>query len=108
MTLVQAVAVDSGRAERGRRLANELVGGLDARPFRPTADQLAWVWGGDLARGEARADRARVAAGRYAALFADHLVQDVTIDAAPAAYARIWLCARAAFTDDYASEPSDS
>ena len=71
-------------------LASRLVAGLDDRPFRPTADQLARVWGGDLVRGERRENRARIAAGRYAALFTDHVVQDVAVAGGPGAYARIW------------------
>jgi hypothetical protein len=91
--------------DAGRWLADRLIAGLDKRPFRPTADQLAWVWGGDLVRGEAPGSRARIAAGRYAALLTDHVVQDITIEGAPGAYARIWLCTRHAFIESVASEP---
>ncbi len=89
-------------------LASRLVAGLDDRPFRPTADQLARVWGGDLVRGERRENRARIAAGRYAALFADHVVQDVAVDEGPGAYALIWLCARSAFIASMSSEDPES
>ncbi len=90
-----------------RLLANRLIVGLDDQPFRPTADQLAWVWGGDLVQGETRASRARIAAGRYAALLADHVIGDVTVEGAPGAYARIWLCARSAFIGSTGSRPSE-
>jgi hypothetical protein len=85
-------------------LANRLVAGLDDRPFRPTADQLARVWGGELVRGERRENRARIAAGRYAALLTDHVVQDVAVEGGPGAYALIWLCARRAFIASMSSE----
>lgn len=70
-----------------------------AWPFHPTVEQLAWAWGGELARGEARASRVRIASGRYAALLADHVAENVMMDGAPGAYARIWLCARHAFIE---------
>jgi hypothetical protein len=54
-----------------RVLANDLVAQLDDRPFRPSTAQLAWVWGGALARREALPTRVRIAACRYAAMFAD-------------------------------------
>jgi hypothetical protein len=87
-----------------RLLASRLVVGLEDRPFRPTADQLASVWGGDLVLGETRERRARIAASRYALLFTRHVLQDVTLDGAVGAYVRIWLCARAAFIESVASE----
>ena len=62
-------------ANASRLLADRLIAGLDDRPFCPTPDQLAWVWGGDLVRGETRAARARIAGGRYAALLADHVIE---------------------------------
>jgi hypothetical protein len=89
-------------------LASRLVAGLDDRPFRPTADQLARVWGGDLVRGERRENRARIAAGRYAALFTDHVVQDVAVDGGPGAYALIWVCARSAFIGNMSSKDPES
>lgn len=89
-----------------RLLASRLIAGLDTRPFSPTADQLASIWGGELVRGESQASRARIAAGRYAALLTDHVVHDVAIDGAPGAYARIWLCARLAFIESLTSPPS--
>jgi hypothetical protein len=82
-----------------RRLADRFIAGLGKRPFRPTPMELARVWGGELVRGETRDSRARIAGGRYASLFADHAVQDVSGDGAPGAYARIWLCARLAFIE---------
>lgn len=96
------------RATASRLLADRLIAGLDNRPFCPTPDQLALVWGGDLVRGETRASRARIAGGRYAALLADYVVGDVTVDAAPGAYVRIWLCARLAFIASTTSEPAGS
>ena len=100
---------DTGNsATASRPLADRLVAGLDDRPFCPTPDQLAWVWGGDLARGETRASRARIAAGRYATLLTDHVIGDVSGVAAPGAYARIWLSARLAFIESTTSEPSES
>jgi hypothetical protein len=39
------------RANAIRLLADRLIAGLDDRPFRPTPDQLALIWGGDLVRG---------------------------------------------------------
>ena len=95
-------------ANASRLLADRLIAGLDNRPFCPTPDQLAWVWGGELVRGETRAARARIAGGRYAALLADHVIGDVSIGAAPGAYVRIWLCARLAFIESTTSEPSES
>lgn len=84
----------------GRSLASRWVATLDERPFRPTPEQLAWVAGSDLVEGEAGVRRRPIAAGRYAALFADHVAQDVTVDGGAAAYVRIWLCARRAFIDN--------
>jgi hypothetical protein len=89
-------------------LASRLVAGLDDRPFHPTAEQLAWVWGGELVLGEAMESRARIAAGRYAGLFTNHVVPDVALDGAPGAYARIWLCARLAFMESVAAGDSGS
>jgi hypothetical protein len=57
------------------------------------------VAGGDLDEGEARARRLPMAAARYAALFADHVAQDVGAEGGPSAYVRIWLCARRAFIE---------
>jgi hypothetical protein len=98
---------DAGLTDASRRLADRLIVGLVERPFRPTADELAWVWGGDLVRGEARASRARIAAGRYAGLLTNHVVTDFTVQGAPGAYARIWLCARSAFITTASSPPPD-
>ena len=92
------------KADVSRLLADEWIGGLDTRPFRPTANQLASVWGGELTRGETQEQRVRVAAGRYAALFTDHVVEDVTIEGGPGAYMRIWQCARQAFIQSMTSE----
>ena len=92
------------KADVSRLLADEWIGGLDPRPFRPTAGQLASDWGGELTRGETQEQRVRVAAGRYAALFTDHVVEDVTIDGGPGAYVRIWQCARQAFIQSMTSE----
>jgi hypothetical protein len=102
-------ARDSGDlANTTRLLADRLIAGLDDRPFRPTAHELALVWGGDLVRGESRASRARIAAGRYAALFTDHVIGDVTVDGGAGAYVRIWLCARLAFIESATPEPSEA
>jgi hypothetical protein len=60
---------DADRRDDSRLLATKLIAGLDSWPFRPTAAQLAWVWGGELVMGEAQESRSRIAAGRYAALF---------------------------------------
>ena len=100
-------ALDGDVATASRVLADRQVAGLDGRPFRPTPDQLAWVWGGDLARGETRASRTRIAAGRYAALLADHAIGDLTVEGAPGAYGRIWRCARLAFIQSTTPEPSE-
>lgn len=89
-----------------RPLAERLIAGLADRPFRPTTDQLARAWGGDLVRGETRASRVRIAAGRYAALLADHVIEDMSVEGAPAASARIWLCARSAFITSGTAESS--
>lgn len=78
-------------------LADRLVATLDDRPFAPTAQQLATIGGGELVPGAEPGPFAQVVADRYAGLLANHLVQDVRADGAPAAYARIWLCARRAF-----------
>jgi hypothetical protein len=115
---VQAIIGDLSRVPAGpdvasppdvsRLLASRLMSALDDRPFRPTTAQLAWVWGGDLVPGEARASRARIASARYASLFAEHVVRDMTIEGAPGAYARIWLCARLAFVSTLPSEAQPS
>jgi hypothetical protein len=81
----------------GRALADRLVATLGDRPFRPTSRQLTAIGGGFLVPGDEPGPMARAVAGRYAGLLTRHLVQDVTIDGAPEAYARIWLCARRAF-----------
>jgi hypothetical protein len=112
-TLVERAATSDARdngdlANTSRLLADRLIAGLDARSFRPTADQLATVWGGDLVRGETRASRARIAAGRYAALFTDHVIGDVTVDGGAGAYVRIWLCARLAFIESATPDPSEA
>ena len=91
-----------------RLLADRLIAGLDDRPFRPTADQLALVWGGNLVRGETRASRARIAAGRYAALLTDHVIGDITVEEGAGAYVRIWLCARLAFIEGATPDPSEA
>lgn len=90
-----------------RLLANRLVAALDGRPFRPTVDELAWVWGGELGPSETRRSRARIAAYRYAELFAAHVIQDVTVEGGAGAYMRIWQCARRAFIESAASEDPD-
>jgi hypothetical protein len=49
-----------------------------------------------------------MAAARYAALFADHVAQDMAAEGGPGAYVRIWLCARRAFIDSMsAGSPAD-
>ena len=69
---------------------------------------MARVAGGDLDEGEARARRLPMAAARYAALFADHVAQDVAAEGGPSAYVRIWLCARRAFIESMsAGIPAD-
>ncbi len=78
-------------------LADRLVATLDDRPFAPTARQLATIGGGELVPGAEPGPLAHVVADRYAGLVASHLVQDVRANGASEAYARIWLCARAAF-----------
>jgi hypothetical protein len=83
----------------GRALAARWIATLADRPFSPTPEQLARVAGGDLDEGEARARRLPMAAARYAALFADHVAQDVAAEGGPSAYVRIWLCARRAFIE---------
>jgi len=53
-----------------------------------------------------------MAAARYAALFADHVAQDMAAEGAPGAYVRIWLCARRAFIESMSTgtivDPSDA
>ena len=90
-----------------RLLANRLVAALDSRPFRPTEDQLAWVWGGELSPGETRHSRAQIASYRYAELFAGYVIQDVTVEGGAGAYMRIWQCARRAFIESMASRDPD-
>jgi len=94
-------------ADLVRLLAHRLVAGLDGRPFRPTDDQLDWVWGGELGPGETRQSRAKIAACRYAELFTRHVVQDVTVEGAVGAYTRIWLCSRRSFIESIASREPD-
>lgn len=95
-----------------RTLASRWIATLDDRPFRPTPERLAWVAGGDLVEGEARARRLPIAAARHASLFADHVMQDMAAEGGPGAYVRIWLCARRAFIDSMSAvtpaEPSDT
>lgn len=92
------MAKGSAREDQiSRALAGRLVSTLDDRPFAPTARQLHSVAGGDLIPGQEAGPLARIAAGRYAGLVADHVVEDVTADGAAGAYVRIWLCARQAF-----------
>jgi hypothetical protein len=97
----------AGPTDASRLLANRLIAGLDDRPFRPSAAELARVWGGELARGETPRSRALIAAGRYAALLADDVIGDMTVAGAPGAYARIWLCARSAFITSAGTRPSE-
>jgi hypothetical protein len=82
-----------------RSLAIEWLATLEDRPFRPSAEQLDWVDGGDLVIGEARARRLRVAAPRFAGLFADHVASDMSVEGGPGAYALVWQCARWAFIE---------
>jgi hypothetical protein len=93
--------------DSGWLLASRLIAGLDKRPLLLTDEQLESIWGDALVPGETPASRARIAAGRYASVFTHHVVPDVSLDAAPSAYARIWLCARLAFIESATSEPSD-
>lgn len=97
----RVAATDGPRDDRStsRAVAARWIATLDERPFRPTPERLAWVAGGDLVEGEARARRLPMAAARYAALFADHVAQDMAAEGGPGAYVRIWLCARRAFID---------
>jgi hypothetical protein len=111
-TLVERAATSDEEDNRDlagatRLLADRLLAGLDDRPFRPTADELALVWGGALVKGEKRASRARIAAGRYAALLTNHVIGDVTVEGGRGAYVRIWLCARLAFIKSATPEPSE-
>jgi hypothetical protein len=96
-------ADDDGNA--ARLLADRWIAGLGVRPFRPTTDQLDWVWGGELDRGETRHSRAQVAGWRYAELFASHVAEDVSVDGGTGAYVRVWLCARRAFLESV--DPAD-
>ena len=59
------------------------------------------VDGGDIVVGEAHDRRMRLAAARYAGLFADHVAQDLETDAGPGAYALVWACARLAFIESF-------
>lgn len=78
-------------------LADRLMATLDDTPFQPTAAQLAWVDGGDLVAGHEDGPLARIAAGRYASLFANNVIGDISADGAAGAYIRIFECARQAF-----------
>lgn len=104
----------SAQADRtiSRTLAARWIATLDERPFRPTPEQLVQVDGGDLVDGEARDRRRPIAAARYAALFTDHVAQDMAAEGAPGAYVRIWLCAQRAFIEDMdtgtSADPSDA
>jgi len=71
----------------------------------PSAQQLEWVEGGDIVVGEAHPRRMRVAATRFAGLFAEHVAQDMTVAGGPGAYALVWQCARGAFLESLAAEP---
>jgi hypothetical protein len=82
-----------------RLLADSWVATLDDHPFRPTPAQLAWVAAADPVGVEAHERCAPLAAARHVGLFADHVAQDVTGEGGPAAYVRVWLCARRAFID---------
>ena len=84
-------------ANVSRSLAIEWLTTLADRPFRPSAVQLGWVDAGDLVAGEARPRRMRVAAARFAGLFADHVAGDMAVEGGPGAYALVWQCAREAF-----------
>lgn len=95
-------------AEISRSLAIEWLAALEARPFRPSAQQLDWVENGDVVFGEARSRRMRVAATRFAGLFADHVAQDMTVAGGPGAYALLWQCARWAFVESLAADPDSS
>jgi hypothetical protein len=88
-----------------RSLAIEWLTFLTDRPFKPSAQQLGWVDGGDLVAGEARSRRMRVAAARFAGLFADHVAQDMAVECGPGAYALVWQCARQAFIKSMAKDP---
>ena len=87
-------------------LADRLVATLEDRPFAPTAQDLATIGGGDLVVGAEPGPLAHAIADRYAGLLANHVVRDVRADGAPEAYARIWLCARAAFL--HSLDPDDA
>ena len=88
-----------------RALTNRLVAGLASRPFRPSTAEIAAVMGSGIEGSRTDGPWASAAAGRYAFLFADHLVRDVTAPRAAGAYARLWLCARRAFLDRRADDP---
>jgi hypothetical protein len=94
----------SAPADISRSLAIEWLATLEARPFRPSAQQLDWVDGGDIVIGEARPRRMRVAATRFAGLFADHVAQNMTVAGGPGAYALVWQCARWAFVESLAAD----
>lgn len=85
------------REVRSRALAGRLVATLDDRPFVPTAVQLAWIEGGELIPGQEDGALARIVAGRFAIVFANHVIGDVAAKDAPGAYIRIVECARQAF-----------
>ena len=88
----------------GRSLAIDWLRALKDRPFRPSPQELDWVAGEDLVDGEARSRRVRVAASRFAGLFADHVVQDTSIAGGPGAYAWVWQSARRAFVEVVAAD----
>lgn len=84
--------------DASHRLAVAWLTTLEDRPFKLSTQRLEWV-GGDLVLGEARPRRMRIAAGRFAGLFADHVAQDMGAEGAPGAYALVWQCARSAFIE---------
>jgi hypothetical protein len=88
----------------GRLLAIDWLRALKDRPFRPSPQELDWVAGEDLVDGEARSRRVRVAASRFAGLFADHVAQDMSIEGGPGAYAWVWQSARQAFVEVVAAD----
>jgi hypothetical protein len=93
---VEVLGADVGRVKS----VNVLV------PRPPTRGQTGISWLGVGRRSHARwgtgetgGDRGRSTCGP----FTDHAVQDVTVEGAPGVYARIWLCARLAFTESVTS-----
>jgi hypothetical protein len=92
--------MDGAQIARGvasHALATRLVATLEDRPFALTAAQLDWIDGGELVAGQEDGPLARMVAGRFALLFANHVIGDVTATGAPGAYFRIVECARQAF-----------